>query len=110
MNPAEAIAKATGSVAATHRVERRHLDGTLTVEEEHTYGDDDRVVLPPITDRTATVTFTGTEIEELVAAVAFFMYRTGGDRRLYDKLIEADLEALARFIEQHDLPAEEGAF
>lgn len=37
LNPAEAIARATGSIGATYRVERRNPDGTLTVKSETTW-------------------------------------------------------------------------
>jgi hypothetical protein len=53
-NPAETIARATGSVAATVTHERRNPDGTLTTEAVHTYHRDAAeygiVTMPPTVD------------------------------------------------------------
>lgn len=111
MNPAEALARATGSVSAKHTVTQRHPDGTLIVEEEHEFSRE-RVVLPPISQRTATLTFDGHGMDTLIAAVGWYMHRTGSGQAMYDRLVMADLEAHREFAELHNLPIddEEGAF
>ena len=71
-----------------------------------------QVVLPPISQRISTLTFDGHDMDTLVAAVAFFMHRTGSGQAIYDRLIMADLEAHRQFALKHDLPLDDkqGAF
>lgn len=79
--------------------------------------DDTPVVLPPLSERTATVTLTGNEIDQIIGALGLTKRHTNptvsaNASALFDRFIGIDMDACEAHAARYglDLAVENGAF